>query len=45
MEKLDELCLVGEKLLQLENEIKEGGIWLDFFLAAKIRYCLSIKIL
>ena len=40
-DKLDNAGLVGKILLQGKNDYKDGGIWLGFFLVAKIKYCLT----
>ena len=41
-DKLDKARLFGKNLLQGKNEDKDGGIWFGFFLALKIKYCLTI---
>ena len=41
--KLDKAGLVDKKRLQGKNNYKEGGIWYGFFLAPKIKYCLTIN--
>ena len=41
--KLDKACLVGKNLLQAKNDYKDGGIFYGFFLAPKIKYCLTIN--
>ena len=39
---LDKAKLVGEELCQGKNHYKTGGIFYGLFLAAKIKYCLTI---
>ena len=39
---LDKANLVGEELCQGKNDYKTGGIFYGLFLAAKIKYCLTI---
>ena len=39
---LDKAILVGEQLCQGKIDFKTGGIFYGLFLAAKIKYCLSI---
>ena len=40
---LDKANLVGEDLCQGKNDYKSGGIFYGLFLAAKIKYCLTIN--
>ena len=40
-DKLDKAGLVGKNLLQGKNDYKDGGIFYGFFLAPKIKYCLT----
>ena len=42
-EKLHKAGLVGKNLLQRKNDYKDGGIFYGFFLALKIKYCLTIN--
>ena len=42
-EKLDKAGLVGRNRLQGKNDLKNGGIWYGLILAAKTKYCLTIK--
>ena len=39
---LDKANLVAEELCQSKNDYKTGGIFYGLFLAAKIKYCLTI---
>ena len=39
---LDKANLVGENLCQVKNDYKTGGISYGFYLASKIKYCLTI---
>ena len=41
--KLDKAGLVGKELLQGKNDYKDGGKFYGLFLAAKIKYCLTIN--
>ena len=40
---LDKVYLVGKNLCQGKNDYKTGGIFYGFFLAPKIKYCLTIN--
>ena len=42
-DKLDKTGLVGKNLLQGRNDYKDGGFFYGFFLAPKIKYCLTIN--
>ena len=42
-DKLDKAGLVGKNLLQGKNDYKDGGVFYGFFLAPKIKYCLTIN--
>ena len=42
-DKLEKAGLVGKNLLQGKNDYKDGGIFDGFFLAPKIKYCLTIN--
>ena len=41
-DKLDKAGLVGKNRSQGKNDYKGGGKWYGLFLAAKIKYCLTI---
>ena len=41
--KLDKAVLVGKNRLQGKNDYKDCGIWYGLFLAAEIKYCLTIN--
>ena len=41
--KLDRAGLVGKNRVQCKNDYKDGGIWDGFFLAPKIKYCLTVN--
>ena len=42
-EKIDKAGLVGKKLLQGENDYKDGGIFYGLSLSPKMKYCLTMK--
>ena len=42
-DKLHEAGLVGNDLLQAENDYKDGKVFYALFLAPKIKYCLTIN--
>ena len=43
LNKIDKAGFVGKRLLQGKNDYKDGGIFYGFFLAPKIKYCLTIN--
>ena len=42
-DKLDKAGLVGKNLLQGKDDYKDGAMFYGLFLAAKIKYCLTIN--
>ena len=42
-DKLDKAGFVGKGLLQGKNDYKDRGVLYGLFLAAKVKYCLTIN--